>query len=123
MQLMLYVEDVQAATKFWQSFGFVLLDRQEIDGTLVIELAPSIDADVRFVLYEKAFVEKHSPEIALYSPSLMFFSENILALHEKMAAKGVEVGDLIQMDQRLVFNFADCDGNYFAVSGNLDSEN
>lgn len=117
MQLMLYVADVPAAIKFWQSLGFALIDQQEIDGTIVAEIAPSPQAEVHFMLYDKEFIETHSPEVALNFPSIMFTVENITELYKKMQEQSVEVGDLIQMEEQLVFNFADNEGNYFAVSG------
>lgn len=117
MQVMIYVADVPAAVAFWQSFGFVIIDQQSVDGTSVVEIAPSEHADTRFVIYDRTFIESHSPEVALNSPSIMFFSDDITSLYKKMIDLNVEMGDLIQMEEQLVFNFADPDGNYFAVSG------
>ncbi|MDT2713161.1 VOC family protein [Enterococcus gallinarum] len=117
MQIMLYVEDVPKSVAFWQSLGFEIIDEQTADGTSVVEIAPSRESDARFVLYDKGFIGAHSPEVALNSPSIMFFSEDITTLYKKLLDTNVEVGDLIQMEERMVFNFADPDGNYFAVSG------
>ena len=47
----------------------------------------------------------------------MFFAEDITTLYKKLLEMEAEVGELIQMEEQLVFNFADPDGNYFAVSG------
>ena len=63
---------------FWQQIGFVVLDRQEMDGTLIIEVAQSKDAGTAFVLYDREFIEQHSPGTASGAPSLMFNSEDIL---------------------------------------------
>lgn len=117
MQVMIYVADVAAAVAFWQSFGFVIIDQQSVDGTSVVEIAPSEQADTRFVIYDRTFIESHSPEVALNAPSIMFFSEDITGLYKQMLEANVEVGDLIQMEEMMVFNFADPDGNYYAVSG------
>ncbi|WP_312497364.1 VOC family protein [Enterococcus sp.] len=117
MQVMLYVADVPSAITFWQSVGFVIIDQQSVDGTSVVEIAPSAQADTHFVIYDRTFIEAHSPEVALNSPSIMFFSDDITALYKQMLEANVEVGDLIQMEEQMVFNFADPDGNYFAVSG------
>lgn len=117
MQIILYVEDVPKSVAFWQSLGFEIIDEQTADGTSIVEIAPSSESDARFVLYDKGFIEVHSPEVALNSPSIMFFSEDITTLYKKLLDTNVEVGDLIQMEERMVFNFADPDGNYFAVSG------
>lgn len=117
MQIILYVEDVPKSVAFWQSLGFEIIDEQTADGTSIVEIAPSSESDARFVLYDKGFIEAHSPEVALNSSSIMFFSEDITTLYKKLLDTNVEVGDLIQMEERMVFNFADPDGNYFAVSG------
>ena len=51
------------------------------------------------------------------SPSLMFASEDVFGLYKKMQANKVTLGDLVQIGEEYVFNFADPDGNYFAVTG------
>lgn len=117
MQVMLYVDDVTKAVEFWQELGFVIIEQQTVDGTSVVEIAPSKKAEVHFVLYDREFIETHSPEVALNSPSIMFFAEDITTLYKKLLEMEAEVGELIQMEEQLVFNFADPDGNYFAVSG------
>lgn len=93
------------------------MEQQELDGTLVVEIAPNKAAQVHFVLYDREFIESHSPEVATNSPSIMFNSEDITALYKKISTLDVEVGDMIQMEEQMIFNFADPDGNYYAVSG------
>ena len=68
---------------------------------------------------QKKFIERHAPEVATNAPSLMFFTEDIFALYKKMQANHVQVGELIQLTDKYVFNFADLDGNYFAVTGEI----
>lgn len=116
MQVMLYVNDVAKCSKFWQSVGFVEIERQEIDGTLIVEVAPSETADTHLVLYDLAFIQKHSPEVAGNTPSIMFFSEDITSLYKRMKELNVRVGEMVQLPSGLVFNFADPEENYFAVS-------
>ncbi len=55
------------------------------------------------------------PELNLGTPSLMFFTENLEQLHEKLSAENVTVGDIVKMPAGRVFNFADREDNYFAV--------
>ena len=109
IQLMVYVDDVAKARDFWLALDFCLIEEQEMDGTLVVELAISEGAAVHFVLYDREFIE----------PSLIFFTEDIFALYKKMQANHVQVGELIQLTDKYVFNFADLDGNYFAVTGEI----
>ena len=108
MKIMLYV---------WTAVGFKELDRQEMDGTLVVEIAQSEKATTSLVLYDREFIEQHSPEVAGSSPSLMFYSDDIFDLYKKMQAQGTVLGELVQLGEEYVFNFADPDGNYFAVTG------
>lgn len=119
IQLMIYVDDVVKARDFWLGLDFVLIEEQEMDGTLVVEMALNKASEVHFVLYDREFIERHSPEVATNSPSLMFFSDDIFALYKKMEAQKVQLGELIQLSDKYVFNFADLDGNYFAVSGEV----
>lgn len=56
-----------------------------------------------------------SPELNLGTPSLMFFSENLDQLYADLKNKNVTVGEMVTMPSGKVFNFADSEGNYFAV--------
>ncbi|OJG99144.1 glyoxalase [Enterococcus termitis] len=114
---MLYVTNVEESSQFWQKIGFVEKERDAVDGTLVVEVGPSDSSDTSIVLYDLAFIQKHSPEVAGNTPSLMFFSDDIVSLYKKMKDAGVRVGEMVQLPTGLVFNFADNDENYFAVSG------
>lgn len=116
IQIMLYVDDVEASAAFWQSLGFVILDTQEADGTLTIEIGASPEADAHFILYDRNFVLANSPEVNVAAPSVMFFAEDVEGLYRKLLAAEVTLGDLMQLGDRMIFNFADNDGNYFAVS-------
>lgn len=117
MQIMLYVDDVAASVEFWKALGFFVVEIVEADGTIIAEVAPKEDAQAHFVLYDRNFIAEHSPEVAMNAPSIMFFSDDIVALYKKMDQLDVQLGELIQMEERMVFNFEDNDGNYFAVSG------
>lgn len=117
LKIMLYVNDVEASSQFWQKIGFVEIEREVVDDTLVVEIAPSRKAQTQIVLYELAFIQKHSPEVIGNTPSLMFHSDEIITLYKKMKEVGVNVGEMVQLPTGLVFNFADNDDNYFAVSG------
>ena len=45
----------------------------------------------------------------------MFFSENLDQLYTDLTNKNVTVGEMVTMPSGKVFNFADSEGNYFAV--------
>lgn len=116
VQISLFVNDVQKEVDFWQKLDFIVFDKQETDGSLVVEIAPSQNADMHFVIYDRNFVEKQSPEVATNPPQIMFFSEDITQLYKTMQTLPIELGELIQLEETLVFNFVDPDGNYFAVT-------
>lgn len=116
VQISLFVDDVQKAVDFWQKLDFVVIDRQEADGSLVVEIAPNQTADMHFVIYDRNFIEKQSPGVATNPPQVMFFSENITQLYKTMQTLPIEIGELIQLEETLIFNFVDPDGNYFAVA-------
>jgi lactoylglutathione lyase len=55
-----------------------------------------------------------SAEISLETPSILFGSYDITAMRNDLIARGVTVGEIIERGSR-TFNFADVEGNYFAV--------
>lgn len=116
-QVMLYVADVVAAGAFWESLGFVILEESEADGTLVLEIAPSANSNLHFVLYDLNYVQSHSPEVNIATPSILFTATDVLDLYQRMQVLNVTLGELVQLGEQLIFNFADPEGNYFAVSG------
>ena len=116
-QVMLYVADVAAAGAFWESLGFVILEESEADGTLVLEIAPSTESNLHLVLYALNYVQSHSPEVNIAAPSILFTATDVLDLYQRMQVLNVTLGELVQLGEQLIFNFADPEGNYFAVSG------
>ncbi|TDM07931.1 VOC family protein [Macrococcus lamae] len=119
-QVMLYVENLEQSVAFWQEqLGFKIVNQQELpEGYQSFEMAPAtINADqTSIVLFDKAFIKKFSPEVSLETPSLMFKTADVDALYNDLKAKGVTVGEKLEMPGMKVFNFADTEGNYFAVS-------
>ncbi|WP_317945582.1 VOC family protein [Carnobacterium maltaromaticum] len=117
-QVMLYVNDQKAAAEFWtQKIGFTKSTEVDNgDGTFSIEIAPKESSDTSFVLHDRKLVEKLHPELNLGTPSILFSaSAKLETLYTEFQEKGITVGDLIEMPQMKVFNFADSEGNYFAV--------
>lgn len=116
-QIMLYVNDQDKAVKFWtEKLGFtVIAEENNNQGMKWIEIAPKKDAETTLILHNKDFVAKMSPGINLETPSLMFFTENFDQLHNHLLDKSVTVGEIVTLPSGRVFNFADNEGNYFAV--------
>ncbi|EON71067.1 VOC family protein [Lysinibacillus sphaericus] len=115
-QVMLYVNDQDAAVKFWtEKIGFIVVAEQEEAGMRWIEIAPSKKAQTSFVLHNKEVIAKMQPELNLETPSIMFYADNLTEMYQDFQAKGIKVGDLVMMPMGRVFNFADHENNYFAL--------
>lgn len=59
---------------------------------------------------------QEQPDMNLGTPSLMFFRDDLEGLYERLKQKNVTVGELVTMPSGKVFNFADDEGNFFAVA-------
>ncbi|WNF24938.1 VOC family protein [Mesobacillus jeotgali] len=116
-QIMLYVNDQDAAVKFWtDKLGFVVnAEEDNGQGMRWIEISPSKESETSIVLHNKEFVAKMSPGVNLGTPSLMFYSENLEEFRSDLSNKNVFVGEIVNMPSGRVFNFADDEENYFAV--------
>ncbi|WP_175638641.1 VOC family protein [Metabacillus schmidteae] len=116
-QIMLYVNNQDEAVDFWtEKVGFhVIAEEVNGEGMRWIELSPTKEAETSIILHNKEFISKMEPELNLGTPSLLFFSDNLDELHSELSNKGVTVGEIIDMPNGRVFNFADSEENYFAV--------
>lgn len=122
-QVMVYVEDQDKAVKFWtEKAGFtVIADEGSPDqGLRWIEIAPTEDAETTIVLHDKEVVSKLSPELELGTPSLMFYTDGVDKLYADFKERGITTGELVNMGIGRSFNFADDEGNYFAVMERLE---
>lgn len=116
-QIMLYVNNQDAAEAFWtEKAGFQVVSREDNgQGMKWIEIAPTKEAETSFVLHNKDLIAKMQPELNLNTPSIMFFSDNLEQLYSDFKEKNMTVGEMITMPSGRVFNFADHEGNYYAV--------
>ncbi len=116
-QIMLYVKDQDEAVQFWtEKMGFHLIAEEDNGkGFRWIEIAPTKEAETSIVLHNKEFIAKMQPELNLNTPSMLFFTENIEQLHKQLVDKKVAVGEIVNMPTGKAFNFADDEGNYFAI--------
>lgn len=117
-QIMLYVNNQDQARAFWtEKAGFHLVHEEDNgQGMRWIEVAPTPHAETSLVLHSKAIVAKMSPELHLGTPSLMFYTDELDQLYDRLSGTGVKVGELVEMPFGRVFNFADDEENYFAVT-------
>ncbi|MGV3064278.1 VOC family protein [Staphylococcus simulans] len=115
-EVMLYVNDQETAKTFWtEKLGFTVSSDTEQHGMRTIVLRPSSDAQTGIVLHNKQKIQSLDLGISTETPSLMFATEDIEQLYQDYQNKGITVGDLVDMPQGKVFNFADDENNYFAV--------
>ena len=116
-QIMLYVNNQDDAVQFWtEKVGFsVILEEDNGEGMRWIEIAPTNGAETSFVLHNKGLIAEMQPELNLNTPSLMFFTENLDQLYKDLSGKNITVGEIMTMPSGRVFNFADNEGNYFAI--------
>lgn len=116
-KVMIYVRNPRTVADFWiEKLGFieVKIDTTE-KGVLSVELRPNDKSDASIVLFDRAVVEKMSPELNLSPPSILFASYDIKDMRNKLINSGVDVGEIMEMGASLTFNFSDIEGNYFAV--------
>ena len=115
-QVMLYVNDLEQAKQFWtEKLGFEVISDVN-NGLRIITIAPTDEAQTSLVLHDKKKIQAMSPELNLGTPSLMFYADHVESLYDEFKAKGITVGELVSMGFGKVFNFADDEGNYFAIT-------
>jgi lactoylglutathione lyase len=116
-QIMLYVKNQDESVKFWtEKVGFHLVSEENMgQGMKWFEIAPTKEAETSIILHNKELIAKMQPELNLGTPSLMFISDNLDGLYKDLSEKKIIVGELVNMPFGRVFNFADNEGNYFAV--------
>lgn len=116
-QVMLYVENQAAVRDFWVGkLDFVVVSEEVVDGEIQwVEIAPTNDVETTFVLQNKKKVAEMNPDMNLGTPSILLFGENVAELYEEYKNKGITVGELVDLPMGRVFNFADNEGNYFAI--------
>ncbi|MCX7569245.1 VOC family protein [Tumebacillus sp. DT12] len=114
-QVMLYVNNQDAAVKFWtEKVGFRVISEEKNDHMRWIEIAPE-GAETSLILHDKEVIAKMSPGLHLGTPSLMFFTKDLDAFRSDLVKKEITVGEVVDLPSGRVFNFADDEENYFAV--------
>jgi lactoylglutathione lyase len=115
-QVMLYVNNQDESRDFWtQKLGFEVIAEETNGPMRWIEIAPK-GAATSIVLHSKEFIAKMNPEMNLGTPSIMYHTENFDELYSDLKNKNIKVGEIMEHPAGRVFNFADNEENYFAVS-------
>lgn len=112
MRTMLYVDDVEQVVQFWQDeLGAEVIEVNAMpDGSnnVVVNIAPNVELS----FFAKSFIRRYSPEVLGNTPSLMFYSKDFKALHDRLATEG----EIVENAGTATFNFRDPEGNYFVIA-------
>jgi lactoylglutathione lyase len=103
--------------RFWtEHLGFREVGRQDYGETFAIELADGSGTTTKLVVQDKVAVAAREPQMNLGTPSMLLQGTDLPNLHARLKAAGGFVGDLVTFPGgKQVFNFADPEGNYFAI--------
>ena len=115
-EIMLYVKNPSESAEFWQNkVGFSVIDEFSAIGDTSYVIAPTVASDVNFVLHNKSFVARFSPEVNTDAPSLIFYTENINEVYNKLTNNDVSCTEIKDVGTAFLFNFSDPDGNWFVM--------
>ncbi|WP_446001999.1 glyoxalase [Weissella viridescens] len=112
MRVMLYVDDVQVISDFWQKYV-----KAEVAETNALpddfkNIVLQVGTQMQLSLFDKTFIEKYSPEVLGNTPSLMLFSDDFEALHDAIPG----ALDIMENNSQQTFAFPDPEGNYFVIA-------
>ncbi len=116
VNIMLYVEDVQAEKKFWNDIGFEILSEEVLMGYLKFDMRVNLTSQTIFTVFDKAFIAKVSPEVVNNVASVLFETSDIHLLHNRISQFTSNISE-INTQPFLNFNFSSPSGIYFAVKG------
>lgn len=112
--LQLYVEDVLKEKEFYQAIGFEIITVDEMMGYEYVTLKTCAESSVLFTIFSKDFIKQVSPEVLDMTPSILFETNDILALHQRVSKVSQHCSQI--NDKPFPnFNFKTPSGMYFAV--------
>ncbi len=116
-EIMLYVNDQQKVADFWvKELDFVIELKQDYGEAYFLVLSDGRENSTKLVLQNKAVVAANEPMLNLETPSILLTTDDIEGLYQKFQDENVTVGEKVVFpDGKKVFNFADPEGNYFAI--------
>lgn len=111
-----YVQDQALAKEFWtQKLGWtVALEMPLGPGFSWLEVKPVNDAQTAIVLYPKAAMLAHKPELVQH-PGLILGTTDIESLHSNLLEKDVDADPIENQPWGKMFSFRDPDGNVYMV--------
>lgn len=115
ISLMLYVSDVQKEKAFWQTIGFTILSESEEMGYTSFDMTPTPNSDITITVYDKAFIQTISPEVADNKPSLLLYSDDLDNLHKHIKKTSNYTVSQISEVPFQHFTFETPNGDYITV--------
>lgn len=115
---MLYVTDVAAEKEFWTKMGFMIVKEDQLLGFPTFEMTISPEAECRFVVYDKAFIDTYSPELITNQPNLLFFTDHIDMIYKLVKHVSPTVSELNLIPFKN-FSFESPSGLFFTVRETL----
>lgn len=109
-QVVLQVNDVETASKFWQDrLGFVIINREALsEQGEIIEVGAHLDAETTLVLRSKRDNEVFN------APTLIFNTLRFDELYEKLS-ESLPVGEIKEIQGIRTFTFKDLDNHEFYI--------
>ncbi|APX71353.1 hypothetical protein M5C72_11390 [Companilactobacillus allii] len=115
LEVMLYVRNVDLIARFFEdALGATLIKETEMIDTST-EIKLSVLDQVNINLYDVEFIREYSPMVSLEMPSLMFLTNDIREVHDRIEMFANTISEISTQGDQLVFNFSDPEDHHFAV--------
>ena len=114
--VVLYVNDVEACAQFWtKQVGMVERGRNQFAEHCVVRVGCS-DQNFSFELVPLAMMKENPDGLDLATPSICFYSDDLIAEHKKLSDNAVSVTEIGEHFGMTTFAFIDNEGRGFAVA-------
>jgi lactoylglutathione lyase len=114
--VVLYVNDVDACSRFWvEQIGMVEKRRTTV-GDSTIPQVGFADQPFAFELVPLELMKDNPDGLDLATPSIAFHVDDLEATHATLVGRGVQATDVGEHEGTPSFAFADPEGRWFAVT-------
>ena len=113
--VVLYVNDVDACSKFWtEKFDMAVRETMQVGVDTVVRVGFT-DQNFSLELVPLSMMKDNPDGLDLASPSMCFYVVNLAEEHNKLSQRSVEVTELMEHFETKNFAFSDNEGRWFAV--------